>query len=232
MNDLCRLHSLNAYFGDNNKLSIEEFYNYCIEYDTIVDGLKTQIMDGFSMGRCIISYIIEKIDNKFLLLIPINSYNGIRNDIDIDYYNNIIFNLNGFFEFNKNHIWYNKNENNQWIKIDNLNGTHKINLPKINNNGYLLLIDNEYIFNELNNYLKILSNRDIENYEEKNEVILNNLYYCIKCIKLNKNNNLEFNKKINILKDIQNSLENYLLKKNKRDLTIIKNLSNIFIYEK
>ena len=70
--DLCRLHSINAYFGFK-KLEQSAFFNYCIEYDEIIKGLKTEGMDGFSEGRCIISHILEKLDNKYIFLIPIIS---------------------------------------------------------------------------------------------------------------------------------------------------------------
>jgi hypothetical protein len=84
--DLCRLHSINGYFG-YKKLEESLFLEYCNEYDKIMIGLKTNEMDGFSEGRCIISYILDKYDSKYTLLIPINSYNGIRNHIDISRYN-------------------------------------------------------------------------------------------------------------------------------------------------
>ena len=60
--DLCRLHSLNAYFG-YKKFNDSDFFKLCAEYDEEIRGLKTQVMDGFSEGRCIISYVLNKIDN-------------------------------------------------------------------------------------------------------------------------------------------------------------------------
>ena len=61
--DLCRLHSINAYFGFEC-LKETDFFKLCDEYDNIIKGLKTNSMDGFSEGRCIISYILQKLDNK------------------------------------------------------------------------------------------------------------------------------------------------------------------------
>ena len=87
--DLCRLHSLNAYFGFK-KFDDSEFFKLCSEYDGEIKGLKTQVMDGFSEGRCIISYVLDKIDNKYVFLIPINSYKNARNSLNLDRYNLLI----------------------------------------------------------------------------------------------------------------------------------------------
>ena len=65
--DLCRLHSINAYFGFK-KLDQIAFFNYCREYDEIIKGLKTEGMDGFSEGRCIISHILDTLDSKYVFL--------------------------------------------------------------------------------------------------------------------------------------------------------------------
>ena len=57
--DLCRMHSLNAYFG-YKRIDKDTFFKLCNEYDTIIKGLKSDSMDGFSEGRCIISYVLDK----------------------------------------------------------------------------------------------------------------------------------------------------------------------------
>lgn len=222
MNDLCRLHSLNAYFG-KEKISIKEFYDFCNEYDTIVKGLKTKEMDGFSYGRCIINHIVEKIDNVYLLLIPIKSYTTIRDNIDINYYNLLIKKLDGFFEFNKGHIWYNKKIKNDWIKIDNLSGENKINEPKIGKNGYLLVINDKHIYNEINHYLTILS-VDCDNYMFKNEVILYNLHYALKYIDMNKTDNETFNTKLSYLQSIKELLNQFISKQESHLIDKIKEL--------
>ena len=235
MNDLCRLHSLNAYFGED-KLSITQFYDYCKEYDGIIDGLKTKEMDGFSNGRCIINHILEQIDNVYLLLIPINSYNTIRNNIDIDYYTILIKKLDGYFEFNKGHIWYIKKIKDDWIKIDNLSGEHKINEPKIGKNGYLLVINDKHIYNEMNHYITILSS-DCDNYIENNEVIFYNLHYALKYIKMTKTNDAIFNTKLSFLETIKELLNQFITKNDKdvnknKDINEIKILANKFISTK
>ena len=141
--DLCRMHSLNAYFG-YNRLNKSKFIEYCSKYDTVIKGLQNETMDGFSEGRCIISYILDILESKYVFLIPINSYSNARKDIDIKRYNKFIYKLNGFFEFNKGHVWYNKNINEKWYKIDSISGINRINNPTINNNGYLLIIEDKH----------------------------------------------------------------------------------------
>ena len=60
----CRIHSLNAYFGEN-KISDELFKRCCEEYDKIIFGLESIQMDGFAECRSIISFIIDKFDKKY-----------------------------------------------------------------------------------------------------------------------------------------------------------------------
>ena len=102
--NLCRMYSINNYFG-YEKISEKDFENYCKKYDEFIKGLNTYNNDGFSEGRCLTSYIIELLDNKFCFLIPINSYDNSRNHIDIDYYKKKMKYIEDYFEFNKNHIW-------------------------------------------------------------------------------------------------------------------------------
>ena len=202
--DLCRLHSINAYFGFK-KIDESEFFKWCDEYDNVIKGLKTKGMDGFSEGRCIISYILEKMENKYVFLIPMNSYKGIRNDIDIDRYNKIIRGIGGFFEFNKGHVWFNKKIKGRWYKIDSISGVNNINTPIIRNNGFLLIIDGKHLYNEIYYYLESIKNSDSINSINSinSEVTINNLYYSLKVIKLNQiRNNSEYNNKIILLNKI------------------------------
>ena len=206
--DLCRLHSINAYFGFK-KLDQNSFFNYCSEYDGIIKGLKTQGMDGFSEGRCIISYILDKLDSKYIFLIPINSYNGIRNHIDIDRYNKLIPKLLCYFEFNKGHVWINKKINGIWYKIDSISGVNRIDSPIIKNNGYLLVINGKHLYNEIFYTIKLIYNN------KNNEIYSTNLYYSLKSIKLNTiafnskynlNELIKYNKQISLLSNIKEKL--------------------------
>lgn len=203
--NLCRLHSINAYFG-YKKLCKTEFLKYCNEYDNLISGLKTHDMDGFSEGRCIISYILDILDNKYLCLIPIKSYNGIRNHIDIERYCKIMNNINGFFEFNKGHVWLNKKIDGYWYKIDSISGVNKIDKPSIKNNGYLLIFDDKILYYELN---YIMDN--ILKYSDRFELYGVNLYYMLKVINLTRySKNKIYNTHLNVLNTIKNNLDIYI----------------------
>jgi hypothetical protein len=204
--DLCRLHSINAYFGFK-KLDQIAFFNYCREYDEIIKGLKTEGMDGFSEGRCIISHILDTLDSKYVFLIPIKSYNSVRNEIDIDRYNKLIPKLWCYFEFNKGHVWINKKLNGIWYKIDSISGVNRIDSPTIKNNGYLLVIDDKHLYNEIYNTIKLIYD------SPNNEIYYTNLYYSLKSITLNTlecDSNLikliKYNKKISLLINIKENL--------------------------
>jgi len=202
--DLCRMHSLNAYFG-YNRLNKSTFIEYCSKYDNVIKGLQNESMDGFSEGRCIISYILDILESKYVFLIPINSYSNARKDIDIKRYNKLISNLNGFFEFNKGHVWYNKHINERWYKIDSISGVNRINNPTINNNGYLLIIGDKHLYNELYYYIQHIYNN------ESNDLYYIYLYYILKHITLSKiENNSNYNSKIYLLNLIKNKLIEFI----------------------
>lgn len=179
--DLCRLHSINNYFG-YEKYKEKEFYEFCYNYDKLIPGLKSSKMDGFAEGRSIISYIMG-INNIFILLIPINIYSGSRTHIDIDRYNKFLNNIDSCFEFNSSHIWINKKKGGVWYRIDSISGINTIDNPNFNNNsnGFFLVIENINLFIELEYYvnrIKKIQNLDIEIY-------LYNLYFCLRHISVN-----------------------------------------------
>ena len=87
--NMCRLHAINGYFG-KTVLNDEQFFKHCDDYDKVIDGLYSRNMDGFAEGRSIVSYIIDKLDSKFVLLIPIDSYQGARQHLDVSRYLKII----------------------------------------------------------------------------------------------------------------------------------------------
>ena len=104
-------------------------------------------------------------------MIPINSYKRAREHIDIDFYNKILKSSNCYFEFNKSHIWINKKIVNEWYKIDSLTGVNKSNYPSINNNGFLIIIENYNLFSTIKYNLNQLK-----------KIILKMKFYFIHCI--------------------------------------------------
>jgi hypothetical protein len=220
--DLCRMHSINGYFGFQ-KIDKSQFLHYCNEYDNMINGLKTQSMDGFSEGRCIISYILEKTDYKYLFLIPLNSYNGIRCSINIKHYNTILNNIKCFFEFNSSHVWTNKKINGQWYKIDSISGVNKIDEPTIKNNGYLLVIGDKMLYYEINYLMNMIIKDD-----DQFEIYGINLYYSLKITNLIHYFETEkYNIQLNILNIIKNKLSSYI--KDNRDNKETHNLKKSII---
>jgi hypothetical protein len=189
--DMCRLHSLNAYFG-YKKLEDSEFFKYCDDYDSIIEGLNSRDMDGFAEGRCIINYIIDVIDNKYTLTIPIDLFKNSREYINIERYNRLLSQIECYFEFNKTHVWFNKkDQENKWWKIDSISGIHLID-PKFKKNGYIIVFDNLLLIDEIDYYRYILKkNTKIV------EVYWCNLYHSVKLLE----------KKHNILINIKKHLK-------------------------
>ena len=180
----------------------------------------TEVMDGFSEGRCIISYVLDKIDNKYVFLIPINSYKNARNFLDINRYNFLIKHVNCFFEFNKNHVWINKKIENYWHKIDSISGVNRVNEPRIGNNGYLLVLEGKLLFNELE-YL--LNKININHGNNSLEIDLINLNYILKVIKTNTNisGSLSYNSWLNNLVNLKTELKEFIIN-NRENKPIIK----------
>ena len=193
--DLCRLHSLNAFFG-RNEISEEQFRKYCDEYDKIVPGLETKSMDGFSGGRCIINWLLHN-RGYHTVLIPINKYNS-RNNINIEYYKNLIKSsfIHNVFEFNPKHVWLNKKNNKIWYKLDSMSGCNPTDI-KLGNNGYIIVFDNVKITSKQLDFYISEIRKHKETYNENTEVLWYNFSYAIELIKTN-------NRIVNSIKKLTN----------------------------
>tara|TARA_B110000495_G_C22994630_1_gene586153 strand:- start:274 stop:1011 length:738 start_codon:yes stop_codon:yes gene_type:complete len=233
--DMCRLHSLNAYFG-YKKLIEEDFFNYCDEYDQIIEGLESKRMDGFSEGRCIINYIIDKLENVYTLTIPINLFENSREFIDTSHYKHLIdTKITSFFEFNKTHIWLNKKQDGKWWKIDSLSGVIHIN-PNIRNNGLIIVFeDSDLLIKELDYYRKLIKNNKINKLEQRNEIYWCNLVHSYKCLYQSLYEKIQYKSKnieIKLFKDIYFFLQRFIhlyRKFNYNHSDLIKNI-NILYY--
>ena len=235
--DLCRLHSINAFFG-YNKFSTNQFFDLCEEYDKHIPGLISKNMDGFAEGRSIISYIVNKYTKKFVFLIPIKCdqlSERYRNQYDIDRLTKFIGKkIVYYFEFNRGHIWLNKYYNNKLYKIDSLSGVNHINIPhRFSNNGYLIVFEKSLMINELQYYLNMIYSTYIlktknsnENYNNLDyETTFQNMYYILKFIDLKYvSNDTNYNEKVTNLRKIKLLLNNYILlnrKNNKKNIQVI-----------
>ena len=216
--DNCRIHSINAFFGEK-KISDREFYDFCDRYDKIIPGLKSRKMDGFAEARCIISHILSEIGEAHTILIPINKYTGARDHLDLVRYDKMVNNLEitSYFEFNPTHVWLNKyiEDKKCWYRIDSLSGLTRID-PRINfnKNGIILVIDQKNTLgNELVYYIKKLTGD-----KELDELVLYNLFHSINVF-LKKDIKFPLLK----LKSMKKYLENFV---NKERFALLKNLSN------
>jgi hypothetical protein len=158
-NGLCRLHSLNAFFG-SQKISDSDFEVYKNEYDIFMKKkFNTDIMCNDydyinSDQNTIISYILKYKYNIFTRYYYINELHNnkwnsnktienIINDINGKIINNFIF------VFNQNHICGIKNINNKWFRIDSINGIKEENIHNLSNEkniGYIIPINSKFEF--------------------------------------------------------------------------------------
>lgn len=228
--DMCRMHSINNYIG-RELLNEKEFFNYCDNYDELIDGLNSRNMDGFAEGRSIVSFLMDKVFSKFLLLIPINSYNKSRIHLDMEHYNELLRKCNCFFEFNKNHIWVNKKINNSFYKIDSLSGVNETNVKCLSNNGYFLVVDNKNLYEEVNYLINKINTMKFE--DDNMEIYFYNLYYSLNKLDLSIKDDDEskfLEKKIqlkNILKILHDFIENKRKNKNTKILYYKNNILSI-----
>jgi hypothetical protein len=210
----CRIHSLNAFFGEK-KITEEQFTELCKEYDLLVPGLESIKMDGFAECRSIVSFIVEKYTNKYLQLVPINLRNVHKKNREFWNYDRFISffdnpeGILGYFEFNRDHIWYNKYIDGSWFKIDSLSGITRINkINKFGENGFLLVFDKKLNFIELQHLIYFIkSQKDLDELD----IAFNNLFHLLKQIRIDYYyNDEEFNTKISNLKIIFKLLKNFI----------------------
>tara|TARA_B100001093_G_C26777435_1_gene993029 strand:+ start:200 stop:955 length:756 start_codon:yes stop_codon:yes gene_type:complete len=202
----CRIHSLNAFFGEK-KITEEQFTEFCKEYDSLVPGLESIKMDGFAECRSIVGFIVEKYTSKYLQLVPINLRNVHKKNREFWNYDRFASffenpdGILGFFEFNRDHIWFNKYTEGEWFKIDSLSGVTKINkIRHFGENGFLLVFENELKFKEIMYLIDFIkSNKDLDELD----IAFNNLYHLLSNIKLEYDKtDDEFNTKLSNLKII------------------------------
>lgn len=123
---LCRLHSINAYFGKPT-CSDDAFYKAANEFDNIQ---KTQFGTTISCRtfdlinsdqRNLVSYILSKY-GIYVRYVAINLHATHIEDA---------INSGCFFVFNLNHIWVMKKKDDQWYKVDSMSGVSNFNPTRL-----------------------------------------------------------------------------------------------------
>lgn len=195
---LCRLHSLNGFFG-MKKINDNEFNNYKKEYDLYMKK-KFNIPDKQSCSdydyinsdqNTIISYILKyhyKVYTRYFAINELhnNKFNNslnlssIINQITIDKI------INKFiFVFNSNHIWGIKYKDNKWYSVDSLSGVREIKIKQLSNTknlGYIIPTNMKVEFDRNTTLIKeILYNEaKINTDSDEKEIISNVSEYLIK----------------------------------------------------
>ena len=140
-NGLCRLHSLNAFFGFE-KISESQFNLYMSEYDQ-------EYMKKYNISSCksfdiissdqknIVSYILKK-NNIYTRYFACNQLHGINIKSIID---TSIGDF--FFAYTESHIYGFRKKDNKWYRVDSMGGVRLININVINqkNMGYIFIVD-------------------------------------------------------------------------------------------
>jgi len=208
--DMCRMHSLNAYFG-KPLLNEDTFYKFCDKYDSLISGLESRRMDGFAESRNITSFILEILANKYCVYIPMNLSKNSHNYVDVARYHDKLNKreISNYFEFNKTHIWLNKKVDGQYYKVDSISGITSID-PSLNNsnNGYIIVIDD--LIQEVYYYIdKVTTLRSqgelslekvkpqiIKKKTFQYEILFFNLFHSAKLLKINNTNYIAMMKRL------------------------------------
>jgi len=136
----CRLHSINAYFGEP-KYSDDMFYASADEFDIIQNNKFGTVTSCRSFDlinsdqRNLVSYILGKHD-IYVRYVAINLHSQHIEDA---------IKSECFFVFNLDHIWIVKKQNDTWYKIDSMCGVGHINPSRIGNEkniGIMIPISN------------------------------------------------------------------------------------------
>lgn len=212
---LCRLHSINQYFG-LPKISDENFYlhmqNYDDEYKTLYNlDTSCKSWDIVSSDqKNIVSYIlkINKIYTRYYAINQIynKGFQPILNILDGDV----------FFIFNEGHIWNIRKHNNKWYSVNSIGGVNPININQITSQKNIGFIVPVNIQTEFYHNLSIIQEIFKKN---KNQDNLQNIKDYL--IKSNEEKNVlgEIEVPINIIMDIMGTI--FKSHKLKQDFEVI-----------
>jgi hypothetical protein len=188
---LCRLHSINQYFG-LSKISESEFNSYIQNYD---DEYKKK----YNLDTSCKLWDIVSSDQKNIVSYILNKYNIYTryyaiNQIYNEKFKHILDILKGdvFFIFNEGHIWNLRKCKEKWYSVNSIGGVNPINIQKITsekNVGFIVPVDikKEFyhnisiihkVFEKKNNTQKISNKNIIVNYlikSNKEKKVLNEL---------------------------------------------------------
>ena len=224
---LCRLHSLNGYFGKET-ITRQQFDNYILEYDAKYKKLYnfTSSCESFDVvasdQKNIVSHILKKY-NVYTKYYALNQIHG----KNINEYIIKILKGDWFFIYNESHIYGARRLNNKWYIVDSMSGVRHTNINSINqkNIGFIVPVN---IKDEFYRNLKLIKNILSENnqkeitldvikkhLEQKNKekLILGDLEIplnlCMDILDANLIQTNNKNEKTNYFSEIQKHVNNY-----------------------
>jgi hypothetical protein len=155
---LCRMHSLNAFFG-YSKITINDFKQWINIYDTYLKerfniGTSSAVFDLINSDQTnLVSFILKKhkIHARYYALNTLY-----RKPLDIE-----IINAKFIFVYNAGHIWGIKSVNNKYYKINN--GVQSFNIQELINMkdiGVLLPVSLKYEWNKKIDMINMVINKE------------------------------------------------------------------------
>ena len=114
-------------------------------------------------GQSLVSFILSKYSNDFVLLVQNFDYNQFLDDRKC-FFDEYLKNIEAVFLFNGGHIWIRKKINNKWYNIDSISGIHEVDTPFIRGLGHMVVIPQKLYVNELVVQLKLLKYSNTKGY--------------------------------------------------------------------
>jgi hypothetical protein len=141
---LCRMHSLNAYFG-KEQISIQQFKKFRSEYDEEYRKKFNLTLSSASFDvvmsdqNNVVSYILKqyKVYTRYYALnqlMSVKSADSILQDLKGDF----------FFIYNENHIYGARRKSGKWYSVNSMGGVRLINIHRIfktKNLGFIIPVD-------------------------------------------------------------------------------------------
>jgi hypothetical protein len=187
---LCRLHSLNGYFGKEH-ISVEQFNKYQLDYDT-------EYKDKFNFESSCKNFDMVASDQKNTVNYILKThgiytrYYAINQIYNREIQTHILNILEGnyFFIYNESHIWGCRQKSDNWYKVDSLSGVHIMNINTLSsekNIGFIIPVNLQKEFYINLNLIKSILIKSINNYANLNSKIVEFNENMIKTFLIQKN---------------------------------------------
>lgn len=141
---LCRLHSLNGYFG-KEQISVDDFNKYQQEYDV-------EYKRKFNFESSCQNFDIVASDQKNVVSFILKKYNiysryyALNEIYGKNFQEKIVNILDGeyFFIYNESHIWGCRQRDDKWFRVDSMGGIQPVNINTLSrekNIGFIVPVN-------------------------------------------------------------------------------------------